>query len=648
MKLTKIELNNFLSYKHEVIDLTNLTGLVLIRGENRDHAYSYDSNGCGKTSILDSICWGLYGQTSRGAKGDALINRDAKKNCSVTLHLEHDGTCYTITRYRKHSEHQNAIMITVDSNNITGIEQQTWIDALIGCDINTFTNIFFFYQTAVKFFAELSDAHQKEILSSLLNLSILDTLNYHSKELVEECTKLQSELSQKVMGCTTRNKIREADVQDLKTKRDSFKAEKDEELTALEDKQRTAQEALDIYDDVIAKELDSLTSLHKTETEIKDVHATKLAGLTVDIRLLQDKAEKLVEPLKAAELSKSTKESDLKSLTTQKEQVDALGPVCRECYQKIDDKHKAKMLKDLDTEITEYTELVARFTREVTKLKDEHSDLRNKITTSKTAQIAEKTLLDNKQADINKLDAKIAVFEERAKEKKQVMVDALVSITNHIQEVSATKNPYADQIKTKTDEIAIDTAKKDELLVEQEYVTLLKSHREYLQTLTSNSGAKSHILTSIVPFLNAKAAHYSEKFTDGSITIEFNTITQLKSGEYRDKFTVDLLDKGKATNYTNFSGGERRRINICILLALRQLALLSIPANKRLKLAIYDETFDHLDDVGYMRALELLQEEYDTSDDLCLLVSHNPHMERNVKHQVVAIKENGESKAEVI
>ena len=77
IKLTKITIKNFLSIGAEqALKLDNL-GLVLLTGDNQDTS-ALESNGSGKSSMLESIVYALYGQTSTGIKGDTLINKDAK------------------------------------------------------------------------------------------------------------------------------------------------------------------------------------------------------------------------------------------------------------------------------------------------------------------------------------------------------------------------------------------------------------------------------------------------------------------------------------------------------------------------------------------------------------------------------------------
>ena len=65
MKLDRLELNNFCGYEKAKIDFNEFKdNRILIIGENRDEEGA-DSNGSGKSTVLEAICWALSGKTSR-------------------------------------------------------------------------------------------------------------------------------------------------------------------------------------------------------------------------------------------------------------------------------------------------------------------------------------------------------------------------------------------------------------------------------------------------------------------------------------------------------------------------------------------------------------------------------------------------------
>jgi DNA repair exonuclease SbcCD ATPase subunit len=106
MKLFELELRNIFSYGNNIttIPLT-FDSPTLIIGENYDATVDgeLDSNGSGKSAILNSLVYAFYGKTlESGIKLDELINNINKKNLYVAVTFQaDDGLFYTIERWRK-------------------------------------------------------------------------------------------------------------------------------------------------------------------------------------------------------------------------------------------------------------------------------------------------------------------------------------------------------------------------------------------------------------------------------------------------------------------------------------------------------------------------------------------------------------------
>ena len=87
MQINKVEINNFYSVKSLSLKFDKYKGLVLIEGDNKDTG---GSNGSGKSVILESVVWGLFGKTIRKSTEEALVNNQEKKKCSVKLTINDD------------------------------------------------------------------------------------------------------------------------------------------------------------------------------------------------------------------------------------------------------------------------------------------------------------------------------------------------------------------------------------------------------------------------------------------------------------------------------------------------------------------------------------------------------------------------------
>jgi DNA repair exonuclease SbcCD ATPase subunit len=85
MKIKNLEANNFYSIKNVKLDFEKYDGLVLIEGKNLDTG---DSNGSGKSSIIEAVVWGLFGKTIRKSNESALVNIKNPKKCYVRMEVD--------------------------------------------------------------------------------------------------------------------------------------------------------------------------------------------------------------------------------------------------------------------------------------------------------------------------------------------------------------------------------------------------------------------------------------------------------------------------------------------------------------------------------------------------------------------------------
>ena len=94
MRLKKLIVNNFASYKDEIIDFESYgNGPFLLCGEN----------GAGKSTIIEMITVAIFNRCnitdSKGAGLDELINSDAE-SFKIDLTFEQNGNNYEIIRER--------------------------------------------------------------------------------------------------------------------------------------------------------------------------------------------------------------------------------------------------------------------------------------------------------------------------------------------------------------------------------------------------------------------------------------------------------------------------------------------------------------------------------------------------------------------
>lgn len=88
-KLTTIEAENLCAFRR--LSYTLQQGVTtLIFGDNRDND-SQQSNGAGKSALLECIAIGITGSPLRKIRSEEIIN-DTADECRINLHLANDAS----------------------------------------------------------------------------------------------------------------------------------------------------------------------------------------------------------------------------------------------------------------------------------------------------------------------------------------------------------------------------------------------------------------------------------------------------------------------------------------------------------------------------------------------------------------------------
>lgn len=189
----KLQLSNFTSYGESVPDLDfSKFHLAAISGQN----------GAGKSSLLDSITWCLWGTSRLGDSSDQLV-RLGQNKMWVEFAFELDGHIYTVKRQRSlRGGGTTALEFFSGSSTKGGLAhnltegtikttQQKIIDTL-HLTYETFVNSAFLRQGHADEFTTKGPTERKRILADILGLSHFDLLEEKAKEKIKELqTKLQ-------------------------------------------------------------------------------------------------------------------------------------------------------------------------------------------------------------------------------------------------------------------------------------------------------------------------------------------------------------------------------------------------------------------------------------------------------------------------
>src|SRR5690625_3326516 len=239
----ELQMQNFLSYGNDLTTIPlNHEGAMLITGINYDASVGgeYDSNGCGKSSILNAISYALYNKTiSISEKLGDLINNINKKDMYVSLTFSVHSKNYKVSRYRKNSVMGgNGVKVEELRNgewiDITTTKPEPQIaDDILGIPYTIFNRIIG-YAAGEEPFLKQGLAKQREVIDELFGFSDLIARAENIKEDIRDLKK-DLEVSESLNEEIKKEKERHvAQVEEMEEKSSKWISDTNKKMKELE------------------------------------------------------------------------------------------------------------------------------------------------------------------------------------------------------------------------------------------------------------------------------------------------------------------------------------------------------------------------------------------------------------------------------
>jgi DNA repair exonuclease SbcCD ATPase subunit len=453
LHFNELALRNFLSFGNQdtVIDLSE-NGTVSIEGQNLDQG---GSNGSGKTTIINALCYALYNKPFDNISLQRLINStNATKNTmmEVRLSFTRGNDEYEIVRQRGETY---SISVTKNGDDITPgkgvIECDAMIEDIIGISYELFTKTVIFSGNAVAFL-QLPVAQQRAQIEELFNITLLSEKAVKLKELLK-----QTEQDLKIQEAVTKQ-------QELAIELHNRHIEEAEARIQRWEQQRTAE--IELIES-------SLGMLGTVDFELEQLLHDEKATLTTEGAYLAAKLAPAKKDLQV--LTKRVGEL----LGEQTHLADARCPYCTQLFADA-----PKKLAEIEVQLEAHGEKLLNTEGIVTELQAKAKE--------------QQTRLKEVQGAIQHANLKELL---KVRENASAMQAKLIDLAN-------TKNPHYEaheQLQTETQK-QVDTEKVDALRKRLE-------HQQFLLKLLTNKDSflRRRIINKTIPFLNGRINEYTVK-----------------------------------------------------------------------------------------------------------------------------------------
>lgn len=511
IKIKNLTVKNFMSVGNQTQAIDFDKGqLTLVLGENLDLGGddSGARNGTGKTTIINGLSYGIYGQALTNIKRDNLINKINSKGMLVTVTFEKDGVEYHIERGRKPNllkfsiNGQEQELSDLDESQGDSRETQKAIEDMFGMSHEMFKHLVAL-NTYTEPFLSMKAADQRTIIEQLLGITQLSEKAEHLKDQIKLTKDSITSENTRIETVKASNERIQQSIEALERKQKLWEEQKE---TSLENLRKSIDRLSNIDIDSEIANQRSLIEWTKNKKEIDSLNAM-IAKQTAAL----EKEQRVLEKL----------ERELVSLAEHK---------CHSCGQEIHDSKHETMVAGKNTQVQESKEAI-----------NEHLD---ELATLNEALGLLGTLGDCPKVHYSNL-------EEALNHKS-----SLDGLEKDLTIKSAEENPYDEQIaELKTTAVQeIDWEYLNEL-------TRVKEHQEFLYKLLTNKDSfiRKRIIDQNLAFLNQRLTYYLDKIGLPHIV------------EFQNDLSVIITQLGQDLDFDNLSRGERNRLILSMSWAFRDV-----------------------------------------------------------------------------
>lgn len=584
----RVTIKNFLSVGEEPVTIDFNSGLNIITGNNKDKVDR--RNGVGKSTVADGIYFAIFGDTLRTLKKDHIVNNVTQRGCEVQLEFDinKDGDTdqYSITRLLSPTKcylYKNGEDITRDTiQNTTSYIQQllnTTPEVFQNCVIMTINN-------AVPFMAK-KKLDKRKFIEGIFNLKVFSDMltdvrqeySKVNKELDVECARYE-EISNTLNAQQEQKTNQQKDKQRALDKLKARQANCDKEIESLQEKQQQIQSIDTSNISTTIKQLDEVTT--KVDVKLQKLVQRRTKCVTM-IEIHEQKRNRL---------------SDEHS-------------TCPTCLSKLDDTHRELIQTEKDklkhnvVELQNEQKTIDQELKQTKELKQTVAQKRNK----QTEKLQKAQIEQNNARNLNK--------------QIEQLKSQLDDIDDDIKSLDKTDNNFDKIIEDTTSRL-----EKTQKVIDDVKNQMAKL--DIIKFVVSEEGVKSYIVKKILQLFNAKLSYYLKKMDSNCICV-FN--------EYFEEEIID--ERGKPCSYFNFSGAERKNIDLACLFTFMDIRRLQ--GDVAFNLSMYDELFDSsLDERGVELVIDILNERIDNYKECVIVISHRKESTKLATGEVIFLeKQNG-------
>lgn len=447
-------------------------------------------NGAGKSTILDALCFVLFGKPFRKINKPQLLNSINQQNCVVEIEFKIGKKDYKVIRGIKPNVFEiycDGVLLNQDAKNID--YQEHLEKQILKLNYKSFTQVVILGSASFVPFMQLSPGDRRNIIEDLLDIKIFSSMNTVVKEKLSEIKDENAKVKYAISLTEEKIELQKQNIEENKKHNEAEIQKKQDELTENQ------------------KQFDKLSK----DIKLIEKHIDILQKSIEDQSTAESKNKKLLQLEAKVESNIKKVKKDIEFY----EQNDS----CPTCKQGIDSEFKGNQITERKNKISVQEKGLEEIKKEVSKFNDR---------LTKISQV-----IKHCNAHHNEIVSHTSTM--------SAITKYMVKLQKEIQELSTKKNNLSDV----NDKLLNLKSELFEHNQQAEKLSIDKHYYDFATTLLKDTGIKTRIIKQYLPIMNKLINKYlsaMDFFVNFNINENFEETIKSR---HRDEFSYANFSEGE-------------------------------------------------------------------------------------------------------
>ena len=235
-------------------------------------------NGAGKSTILDALCFGLFGKPFRNISKNQLINSINNGGAMVEVEFSIGSVQYKVIRGIKPNKfeiYQNDKLMNLEAN--ARDYQKILEQQILKLNYGSFTQVVILGSSTFVPFMQLKARHRREVVEEILDIKIFSTMNLILKQKLKTVMEDIRDIEYQYNLETEKVSLQENLISDLKDNKDKIIKQKQSLIDSNEEEifSRTKEKSdIETQDKELLESITDKTSVDAKSSKLKEFRAT--------------------------------------------------------------------------------------------------------------------------------------------------------------------------------------------------------------------------------------------------------------------------------------------------------------------------------------------------------------------------------------